>query len=106
MKARTAIKVTFRVEGGLLRTATGREAQTIVALVNAGRRGITSLDTFKAGWAVRLGAYVFDLKKMGVAITTTREPHEGGNHGRYTLACRVEIVEISGADAAELKVAA
>ena len=75
MKSRTAIQVTFSVEGGPLKTATGREAQTALALVNAGSRGITSLDTFKAGWAVRLGAYVFDLKKMGVSINTTREPH-------------------------------
>ena len=106
MKSRTAIQVTFRVESGLIKAATGREAQCLIALFNAGSKGITSLETFKAGWAVRLGAYVFDLKRMGVAITTTREPHEGDNHGRYTLACRVEIVEISGADAAELAVAA
>ncbi len=85
-------KATFRINGGPLTTATGREAQTILALVDAGQRGITSLEAFKAGWAVRLGAYVFDLKKMGVSIRTEREPHDGGNHARYVLDGKVEIV--------------
>ena len=84
--------VTFRVNGGLLKTCTCREAQSLLALTEAGPRGITSLETFKAGWAVRLGAYILDLKKMGVQINTTREPHDGGNHGRYILACSVHIV--------------
>ena len=77
---------------GVTKVAVGREAETIVALVNAGGKGITSLDTFKAGWAVRLSAYIFDLKAMGVAIATSREPHGGGNHARYRLTASVTIV--------------
>ena len=83
---------TFRVNGGILKTYTGREAQSLLALIEAGPRGITSLETFKAGWAVCPGAYIFDLKKMGVQINTTREPHEGGNHSRNVPACSVHIV--------------
>ena len=88
------LKTTFRIANGPEITATGREAQTIVALVQAGAKGITSLETFQAGWAVRLGAYIFDLKAMGVPIRATREPHDGGNHARYFLAGLVEIVKV------------
>ena len=89
------LKATFCIGDGPAITATGREAQTIVALVTAGPKGITSLETFLAGWAVRLGAYVFDLKAMGVPIRSTREPHDGGNHARYYLAGPVELLEVS-----------
>ncbi|MEO6608254.1 MAG: hypothetical protein ABIN69_07265 [Aestuariivirga sp.] len=99
MASRTLLKVTFSVAGGPAKLATGREGQSLIALVSAGPRGITSLETFKAGWAVRLGAYIFDLKKMGVPIVTTREPHDGGNHGRYSLSGPVTILSISGGDA-------
>ena len=90
---RNRAKAVFRINGGPLVTATGREAQSIIALVEAGTNGITSLETFKAGWAVRLGAYIFDLKAMGVPIRSTREPHDGGNHARYFLDGQVELVE-------------
>jgi len=70
----------------------GREAQALLALVAAGNSGITSLDMGRAGWAIRLAAYIGDLRKMGVPIKTDREPHAGGNHGRYTLTDHVEIL--------------
>jgi hypothetical protein len=70
----------------------GREAQALLALVEAGVSGITSLDMGKAGWAIRLAAYIGDLRKMGVPIKTNREPHAGGNHGRYILMAPVEIL--------------
>ena len=88
------LKAGFRIGDGSTLTARGREAETIVALVQAGPKGITSLEAFKAGWAVRLGAYIFDLKAMGVPIRSTREPHDGGNHARYYLAGPVELVEV------------
>ena len=106
MRSRTPIAATFRIASSPLQTATGREAQTIIALINAGPKGITSLETFQAGWAVRLGAYVFDLKKMGVPIGTTREAHDDGKHGRYTLSGPVELVLVSGSEAARRAVAA
>ena len=89
------IVINFRVEGGAIQSANGKEALTLLALVAAGPRGITSLETFKAGWAVRLAAYVGDLRKMGVVIVTTREAHDGGRHGRYTLQSQIEIVSRS-----------
>lgn len=93
---RGKLTINFRLPSGAVRQATGREAQSILALVNAGPRGITSLDTFRAGWAARLSAYIFDLKKMGVPIEATREPHDGGNHARYRLAAPIEIIHRSG----------
>lgn len=85
------LKLHFRLPCGKIHEAVGREAETISALVNAGASGITSLETFRAGWAVRLAAYIRELRKMGVPIRTTREPHDGGNHGRYILENHVEI---------------
>jgi hypothetical protein len=86
------LKVYFRLPSRLVYEVVGREAETIIALVDAGPRGITSLEAFRAGWAVRLSAYVFDLRAMGVPIRSTREQHEGGSHARYTLEGQVEIV--------------
>lgn len=95
-------KAVFRISSGPLVTATGREAQTIIALVEAGTKGITSLETFKAGWAVRLGAYIFDLRGFGVPIETTREPHDGGNHARYKLSGPVTLIAVEGDATPEL----
>src|SRR5687768_16404404 len=84
--------VTARVAGDRTVTANGREAQALVALVEYGPAGISSLEMGRAGWAIRLAAYVHDLKRMGVPIVTEREAHEGGNHGRYRLAGPVTII--------------
>lgn len=78
--------------GALKIRPNGREAQALIALVEAGPSGITSLDMGRAGWAYRLAAYIGDLRKMGVPIVTEREAHEGGNHGRYKLSGVVTIV--------------
>jgi Helix-turn-helix domain len=103
MRSRTQIKATFQLGEGPAITVTGREAQTILALVEAGQKGITSLETFKAGWAVRLGAYVFDLRGFGVPIETMREPHTGGNHARYKLTGPVTLIAVEGQDTAKLE---
>ena len=92
---RGKLVVNFRIPSGTVRQALGREAQTLIALVDAGPRGITSIVTFRAGWAARLSAYIFDLKKMGVPIEATRESHDGGSHARYRLAAHVEILHRS-----------
>lgn len=86
------LKIAFSLADGITKTANGREAETLIALVNAGKTGITSLDAFKAGWAVRLAAYIFDLKAMGIPIEATTEPHDGGRHARYHLAGPVTLV--------------
>jgi hypothetical protein len=86
------LRVRFRLPSGMVREAVGREAETLVALVRAGPRGITSLDAFRAGWAVRLAAYVRDLRLMGVPIRTARESHAGGSHARYSLEARIDLL--------------
>jgi hypothetical protein len=91
------LKIQARIGDGSVTTIRGRDAETLVALVDAGAKGITSLETFKAGWAVRLAAYVHDLKRLGVPIVAIREPHDGGSHARYRLAGDVEIITRSDA---------
>ena len=62
----------------------GQVAKTLLALVRAGKRGVTALEV--ATWAFRLSAYVHDLRhNFGLAIEMVREPHENGWHGRYVL---------------------
>ena len=73
--------------------ATGKDARALVALVQAGARGVTTLE-LSHHWALRLGAYIFNLRhRNGLAIETIREPHdnEGGWHGRYVLHSPVTI---------------
>lgn len=77
-------------------TVSGRPAETLLSLVEAGPRGITSLEAFQAGWAVRLAAYVHRLRsECGLVIETRREPHQGGSHGRYILHSLLEVTECS-----------
>lgn len=92
--------VHMRLPAGITRQVKGREAETLVGLIDAGPRGITSLETFQAGWAARLAAYIHDLKKLGVPISMQREAHDGRQHGRYFLAGEVEIVWCSDEGAA------
>ena len=74
-------------------TVTGRIAETLLSLIEAGPRGITSLEAFQAGWAVRLAAYVHRLRSdCRLAIETRREPHRGGNHARYVLLSPVNVM--------------
>ena len=93
------LTVTARiVPDGCAFTVSGRPAETLLSLVEAGPRGITSLEAFQAGWAVRLAAYVHRLRsECGLAIETRREPHHGGSHGRYVLHSPVEVTERSDA---------
>ena len=70
--------------------AVGREAETLIRLVEKGPRGLRAYD-FPGGPPFRLGAYVFDLRGMGLAIITEREPHATGHHARYVLQTPVVI---------------
>ena len=73
---------------------TGQTARALVALMKAGKGGVTALEV--NSWAYRLGAYVHRLRhENGLAIETVREKHDGGWHGRYVLRCTVVLV---GAD--------
>jgi hypothetical protein len=73
--------------------ASGRVAQTLYALVEAGERGITALEV--NSWAYRLASYIYDLRHdYGLDIQTKAEPHEGGTHARYVLVTPVEVEEV------------
>ncbi|TNC43164.1 hypothetical protein FHG66_21115 [Rubellimicrobium rubrum] len=58
-------------------------------LIAAGPSGVTPIDQPGPCW----GAYVYNLRRLGVAIETLHERHGppfGGRHGRYVLRCRVD----------------
>lgn len=90
-------RVTARViepDGVRLVEPSGRDAQTLEALISAGRQGITALDL--SSWAVRLSHYIFKLRRTyGLAIDMIEESHGGefpGKHGRYFLRSQVELL--------------
>ncbi len=73
-------------------TVKGRTAKALLALVEAGPKGVTALEV--ATWAYRLAAYCHDLRrKHGLSIRTERESHPGGWHGRHVLESDVRIEE-------------
>lgn len=80
-----------RLSDGKVFYVDGRVAQTVDALMGAGRSGVTALEI--SNWALRLADYVFKLRKLGLEITMTPEPHEGGNHSRYHLVTAIEMLE-------------
>jgi hypothetical protein len=90
------ITVTARTwEAGAPRVfeATGQTARALLALVDAGARGVTALEC--STWAYRLAAYCYDLRRdHGLAIRCDREEHPGGWHGRHVLESAVEIVAV------------
>ncbi|MAZ02510.1 MAG: hypothetical protein CMN56_05170 [Sneathiella sp.] len=74
-------------------TVRGQTAKCLLALVEAGEKGTTALET--SSWALRFSAYCFDLRhNHGLSIRTDREPHDAGWHGRHVLETPVEIIEI------------
>lgn len=93
MAKRSFPKVFARIAGGGIIRCTGREALTLLTLVERGSKGVSGLD-FPGGPAYRLGAYVFDLRGMGIGIKTETESHGIGHHGRYSLTTPVQIVAV------------
>jgi hypothetical protein len=85
-------KVLARTEAGFIQ-AVGREGETLLMLVKAGEKGVRAYD-FAGGPPFRLGAYVHDLRRMGLSIRTDREPHAGGLHAVYVLETPVTIVSV------------
>lgn len=64
--------------------AQGRVRWALQTLIAAGPSGCTSINNPAPRWA----AYVHRLRKLGVAIETVTEQHNGpfpGNHARYVL---------------------
>lgn len=71
----------------------GRDAETLIRLVEKGPRGLRAFD-FPGGPPFRLGAYIFDLRGMGLVIRTERARHATGQHGVYFLETPVTIQRI------------
>ncbi|WP_425093822.1 winged helix domain-containing protein [Tropicimonas sp. S265A] len=66
----------------------GRDRWALEALIAAGEKGCTPIDTPGPRWS----GYVFNLRRLGVAIETVTEAHDGpfaGTHARYVLRSRV-----------------
>ena len=73
----------------------GQELRTLLALVVAGDNGITAHEV--STWAYRLAAYCHKLRRLGVPISMSREPHEGGWHGRYRLDGKIKLHPVTTA---------
>jgi hypothetical protein len=72
---------------------TGQTAKALLALMEAGEAGRTSLEV--TSWAFRFGAYVWTLRhQYKLVIETQREVHEGGWHARYVLASSVKALRV------------
>ena len=71
----------------------GQTARALLALVEAGARGVTALEC--SAWAYRLAAYCHDLRRHhGLAVRCDREEHPGGWHGRHVLESAVEVISV------------
>ncbi|MBD8555448.1 hypothetical protein IFT84_13130 [Rhizobium sp. CFBP 8762] len=85
-------KMTVRVlPDGDTMTVKGRAAWALKSLILAGRAGCTPIDNPAPRWS----HYVFLLRGLGLSIETIHEQHGGaysGNHGRYVLHTRLQIV--------------
>ncbi|MCA8896864.1 MAG: hypothetical protein KDA48_16525 [Amphiplicatus sp.] len=71
---------------------TGRTAWALRALIEAGERGCTPIDTPGPRWS----HYVFCLRREGLDIETIAEAHGGpfaGHHARYVLRTLLRVLE-------------
>ena len=100
MVKRAYPKVLARLAEGQTIRVVGRAAETLFLLIQKGSQGARAYD-FAGGPPFRLGAYVHDLRRMGLAIRTDREPHAGGEHGVYVLESPVTVVQVLRAEEAD-----
>jgi hypothetical protein len=85
----TAIKV--ELPSGAAKDYCGRDAWTLDKLLDAGERGVTTIDHPAPRWS----HYVFRLRKSGLTIETATEKHRGdfpGTHGRYILRTPLKVI--------------
>jgi Winged helix domain len=97
MTRTTSLMVKARIgdDIGPVVTVRGREAWALEKLNAAGERGCTPIETPGPRWS----GYVHDVRKLGIVIETVRERHGGpfpGEHARYVLRSRVDIIESDG----------
>jgi hypothetical protein len=97
MVKRAYPKVLARLADAQTIRVVGRTAETLLMLIQKGSQGVRAYD-FAGGPPFRLGAYVHDLRRMGLAIRTDREPHAGGEHGVYVLESPVSVIQILDAE--------
>ena len=92
VRDRTTVTVRIEPDGREIELS-GRVAWMLRKLVEAGPRGLTTLD-LQAG--TRVSAHVFKLRRAGLSIGSKREPHGGeypGQHSRYCLDTDVTLIE-------------
>jgi hypothetical protein len=88
-------KIQLRVaieKDGPAMTVAGRYAWCLKRLLESGERGCTPIERPAPRWS----HYVFQLRQWGFLIETILESHAGpfaGQHARYILRSKVEIVE-------------
>jgi hypothetical protein len=85
-------RVKIRLQSGSQQTFVGREAWTLRRLVEAGPRGVATIDHPAPRWS----HYVYKLRKAGLSISMDYETHKGdfpGKHGRYRWETPVAVVE-------------
>lgn len=71
---------------------TGRDAWALQQLLQAGDSGCTPIDNPGPRWS----GYVYNLRKLGLAIETIHESHGApfpGTHARYVLRSQVDLLE-------------
>lgn len=94
-KARTRMRVQIMDNGNPASTpitVVGRDAWCLRTLIDAGKRGFSSVDNP----APRTSHYIFKLRRFGFAIETITEMHGGnypGHHARYVLHSDVQVLE-------------
>jgi hypothetical protein len=77
-------------------TVIGRDAWALQELIDAGATGCTPIENPGPRWS----GYIHNLRRLGFAIETIREPHGGpfaGQHARYVLRSKVRVLELEGA---------
>ena len=92
-RAHPVVTFTSRPPGSLPGIVTGREAETLIKLVQYGPTGLTAYD-FAGGPPFRLPAYVANLRARPLEIETLREEHDCGWHGRYVPHTPVTILRV------------
>lgn len=85
------VRATF-ADGGEI-SAIGREAATLLILIEKGAKGVRAFD-FAGGPAYRLSAYIYDLRHKGISIRREFERHGTGSHAVYVLESRMAIVNV------------
>lgn len=92
MNKRASLVLIVADDTGRRWTFCGRDAWALRALIGAGERGVTPIDTPGPRWS----GYVHKIRRAGIDIETRHESHGPpfpGTHARYVLRTRLRIVE-------------